>query len=90
LAVQAIAGGVLTLPRRGLADRREHRQAAAGAAAEATASIDPMAIFANEAATWFRKLLIREKSGRRASCLITQRSLLVMLVSPALSTMAET
>jgi hypothetical protein len=49
-----------------------------------------MAIFANEAATWFRKLLIREKSGRRASCLITQRSLLVMLVSPALSTMAET
>jgi hypothetical protein len=49
-----------------------------------------VAIFANEAATWFRKLLIREKSGRRASCLITQRSLLLMLVSPALSTMAET
>ena len=36
------------------------------------------------------RLLIREKPGRRASCLITERSLLLMLVSPALSTMAET
>ena len=36
--VQAIAGGVLTHPRRGEADRGEHRQAA-GAAAEVTDSL---------------------------------------------------
>ena len=41
-----------------------------------------------QAATWFRKAADQEKPGRRASCLITERS--PLLVSPALSTMAET
>ena len=43
-----------------------------------------------QAATWFHKAADQGEAGRRASRLITQRSLLLMLVSPALSTMAET